>query len=181
MAGGRPRKDYLRDMHGSQWMLHVSDEWRRLDGSSWYVNQNVYPSWRPLKKLIETIDILEKENQGIFGPNGGYSRAMALTSMTWMAGLMSGPLLGGLIVQQGGYFALQCFVGRSHLSLLCFTTLTESGGAALVAGCIAFSFLLFSLRHSRGVKCLDELYLLLYLYLYSYSVSMYSKSYHFLL
>ena len=141
MAGGRPRQDYLRDMHDFQWMLHVSTERRRRDGSSWYVNHNVYPAWRPLTKLIETVDILEKENHGIFGPNGGYSRAMAVVNMTWMAGLMSGPILGGLIVQQGGYFELQCFVGRSHLSLICFSTLTESGGAALIAGCIAFSFL----------------------------------------
>lgn len=66
---------------------------------------------------------------------------MAVTSMTWTAGLMIGPLLGGLIVQQAGYFELQCFIGKSHFSLFYFTILTESGGTALIAGCIASLFL----------------------------------------
>lgn len=43
---------------------------------------------------------------------------MALVSMTWMAGLMGGPLLGGVIVEKAGYFELQCFVGKFPLQSL---------------------------------------------------------------
>lgn len=61
---------------------------------------------------IETIDALEAHQPGIFGPNGGYSRAIAVTSMTWMAGLMTGPLLAEFMVGNFGYFELQCVLGE---------------------------------------------------------------------
>ncbi|KAF3391744.1 hypothetical protein F1880_007445 [Penicillium rolfsii] len=59
-------------------------------------------------QATETIDALESRQPGIFGPNGGYSRAIAVTSMTWMAGLMTGPLLAEFMVGNFGYFGLQC-------------------------------------------------------------------------
>ncbi|KAL3448046.1 major facilitator superfamily domain-containing protein [Aspergillus insuetus] len=61
-----------------------------------------------MMEATETIDFLEARQPGIFGPNGGYSRAIALTSMVWAAGLLSGPLLAGLVVERFGYFELQC-------------------------------------------------------------------------
>jgi hypothetical protein len=67
--------------------------------------------------LIEAIDILEAENPGVFGPNGGYSRALSITNMTWMAGLMTGPLLAQLIIGQFDYFELQCCLGKTYLSV----------------------------------------------------------------
>ncbi|KAJ6136954.1 hypothetical protein N7497_012206 [Penicillium chrysogenum] len=68
-----------------------------------------------MMEATETIDLLETRQPGIFGPHGGYSRAIALTSMTWMAGLLTGPLLAGLVVEQFGYFELQCV-----LAAICF-------------------------------------------------------------
>ncbi|OKO89546.1 hypothetical protein PENSUB_13612 [Penicillium subrubescens] len=66
-------------------------------------------------QATETIDALEVRQPGIFGPNGGYSRAIAVTSMTWMAGLMTGPLLAEFMVGMFGYFELQCCLGELRL------------------------------------------------------------------
>ncbi|KAJ5403170.1 major facilitator superfamily domain-containing protein [Penicillium cosmopolitanum] len=76
-------------------------------------------------QATEAIDILEAENPGVFGPNGGYSRALSITNMTWMAGLMTGPLLAELIIGHFGYFELQCCLG----------------GISIVAGIMTLAFL----------------------------------------
>ncbi|KAJ5117924.1 major facilitator superfamily domain-containing protein [Penicillium atrosanguineum] len=76
-------------------------------------------------QATEAIDILEAENPGVFGPNGGYSRALSITNMTWMAGLMTGPLLAELIIGHFGYFELQCSLG----------------GISFVAGIMTLAFL----------------------------------------
>lgn len=60
----------------------------------------------------ETIDELEALHPGIFGSRGGYSRAMAVTGMAWMTGLLVGPALAGFIAEEFGYFELQCVLGR---------------------------------------------------------------------
>ncbi|EIT82975.1 major facilitator superfamily domain-containing protein [Aspergillus flavus] len=62
-------------------------------------------------QATETIDLLEAHQPGIFGPKGGYSRAIAVTSMTWMTGLLAGPLLAEFVVGNFGYFELQCCLG----------------------------------------------------------------------
>ncbi|KAE8400972.1 major facilitator superfamily domain-containing protein [Aspergillus pseudonomiae] len=76
-------------------------------------------------QATEAVDILEAENPGVFGPNGGYFRALAITNMTWMAGLMTGPLLAELIIGRFAYFELQCCLG----------------GISFVAGIMALVFL----------------------------------------
>ncbi|KAJ5532888.1 hypothetical protein N7494_009440 [Penicillium frequentans] len=85
-------------------------------------------------EATETIDELEAREPGKFGSNGGYSRALALTSMTWMAGLMCGPLLAGFVMETFGYFELQCCLG-----VVSFT-----------AGLVALLFL--NSRRSHAVK-----------------------------
>ncbi|KAJ5197176.1 hypothetical protein N7449_007655 [Penicillium cf. viridicatum] len=55
-----------------------------------------------------TVDELEDLHPGIFGPYGGYSRAVAITNMSWMSGLLVGPILAGFMVERFGYFELQC-------------------------------------------------------------------------
>ncbi|KAJ5470277.1 hypothetical protein N7530_007634 [Penicillium desertorum] len=55
-----------------------------------------------------TVDELEELHPGIFGPYGGYSRAVAVTNMSWMSGLLVGPILAGFMVERFGYFELQC-------------------------------------------------------------------------
>ncbi|KAJ6132224.1 hypothetical protein N7471_007439 [Penicillium samsonianum] len=55
-----------------------------------------------------TVDELEDLHPGIFGPYGGYSRAVAVTNMSWMSGLLVGPILAGFMVERFGYLELQC-------------------------------------------------------------------------
>ncbi|KAJ5352175.1 major facilitator superfamily domain-containing protein [Penicillium brevicompactum] len=76
-------------------------------------------------QATEAIDILEAENPGVSGPNGGYARALSITNTSWMAGLMTGPLLAELITGNFDYFKLQCCLG----------------GISFVAGIMALAFL----------------------------------------
>ncbi|KAL4925395.1 major facilitator superfamily domain-containing protein [Aspergillus undulatus] len=78
-----------------------------------------------MMEAAETIDDLSSSHPGIFGRLGGYSRAIAMTSMVWAAGLFTGPILAGFLVERFGYFELQCF-----LAVACFIT-----------GLLAFLFL----------------------------------------
>ncbi|CDM29354.1 hypothetical protein DTO013E5_5294 [Penicillium roqueforti] len=55
-----------------------------------------------------TVDELEDLHPGVFGPYGGYSRAISITNMSWMSGLLVGPILAGFMVERFGYFELQC-------------------------------------------------------------------------
>ncbi|KAJ9482067.1 hypothetical protein VN97_g11376 [Penicillium thymicola] len=59
-------------------------------------------------EATSTVDELEDLHPGIFGPYGGYSRAVAITNMSWMSGLLVGPILAGFMVERFGYFELQC-------------------------------------------------------------------------
>lgn len=63
-----------------------------------------------------TVDELEDLHPGIFGPYGGYSRAVAITNMSWMSGLLVGPILAGFVVERFGYFELQCVLGKLFMS-----------------------------------------------------------------
>jgi MFS family permease len=65
-----------------------------------------------LKVITETVDELEDQSPGIFGPYGGYSRAVAITNMSWMSGLLVGPILAGFMVEKFGYLELQCVLGK---------------------------------------------------------------------
>lgn len=44
---------------------------------------------------LDVVDELETSNPGIFGPHGGYSRACAISSMSWMLGMLLGPIISG--------------------------------------------------------------------------------------
>ncbi|KAI9370351.1 MFS general substrate transporter [Aspergillus egyptiacus] len=62
-------------------------------------------------EATEAVDQLEESHPGIFGVHGGYSRAVAITSMSWTMGLFIGPILGGFMVERFGYFELQAVLG----------------------------------------------------------------------
>ncbi|RHZ45547.1 putative MFS multidrug transporter [Aspergillus thermomutatus] len=53
-----------------------------------------------------TVDEIEKRHPGIFGPNGGYSRAMSICSMSWTIGAFFGPILSGYMAEQIGYYEM---------------------------------------------------------------------------
>ncbi|KAE8365913.1 MFS general substrate transporter [Aspergillus caelatus] len=72
-----------------------------------------------------TVDELESKHPGIFGPNGGYSRAYSLSNISFTMGLLVGPLLSGSLTDAFGYYymnsALACIC--VVLSLLTITFL----------------------------------------------------------
>ncbi|KAJ5360542.1 hypothetical protein N7517_009733 [Penicillium concentricum] len=66
-------------------------------------------------EATKTVDELETLHPGIFGPYGGYSRAVATTNMSWMSGLLVGPILAGFMVERFGYLNLQCVLAVTSL------------------------------------------------------------------
>ncbi|XRM49191.1 hypothetical protein ABZX51_012070 [Aspergillus tubingensis] len=57
-----------------------------------------------------TIDEVEAKHPGIFGPNGGYSRALSVASMGWTLGAFIGPIISGYIAEQVGYYEMSCVI-----------------------------------------------------------------------
>ncbi|EAL87177.1 MFS multidrug transporter, putative [Aspergillus fumigatus Af293] len=49
-----------------------------------------------------TIDEIEHRHPGIFGPHGGYSRAMSICSQSWTIGAFFGPILSGYMAEHIG-------------------------------------------------------------------------------
>ncbi|RAL09380.1 vesicular amine transporter [Aspergillus homomorphus CBS 101889] len=58
-----------------------------------------------------TIDELESRHPGIFGPNGGHSRAQSIAWMGWTVGMFLGPIVSGLLVDRIGYLDLHFIFG----------------------------------------------------------------------
>ncbi|KAB8078487.1 major facilitator superfamily domain-containing protein [Aspergillus leporis] len=61
-----------------------------------------------------SVDEIEAKHPGIFGANGGYSRALSLVSMSWTLGAFIGPILSGYVTEQVGYYEMNCII-----ALLC--------------------------------------------------------------
>lgn len=70
--------------------------------SHWEVDHNDIP---------EAVDEIEGKNPGIFGPNGGYSRAISVSSISWTMGMFVGPILSGYGTEQIGYYEMNCVLG----------------------------------------------------------------------
>lgn len=97
--------------------------------------------------LSEAVDELEAERPGIFGPNGGYSRALSITSMSWTLGMFIGPIVSGYLVEKLGYYEMSCVLGalypplksrtRIHLLGNCSVTMST---AAMCAVCAFVAF-----------------------------------------
>ncbi|KAK1145686.1 hypothetical protein N8T08_003922 [Aspergillus melleus] len=61
-----------------------------------------------------TVDEIEAKHPGIFGPHGGYSRALSIASMSWTLGSFVGPILSGWLAERFGYYEMNC-----ALAVLC--------------------------------------------------------------
>ncbi|GAD99012.1 AMP dependent ligase, putative [Paecilomyces variotii No. 5] len=106
-------------------------------------------------EATETIDILEAREPGKFGSNGGYSRAIAVTSMTWMAGLMTGPFLAQFVIESYGYFELQCFL-EHFLGQQNARTFAKSLYSSQNAGVIDLSHYWQSEQKTMGMQPVKE-------------------------
>ncbi|KAL4996709.1 major facilitator superfamily domain-containing protein [Aspergillus recurvatus] len=59
-------------------------------------------------EATETVDKIESRSPGIFGPHGGYSRAVSVTTISWMTGSLVAPIVAGFVVEKYGYLEFQC-------------------------------------------------------------------------
>lgn len=60
----------------------------------------------------EAIDDIQTRHPGIFGPHGGYSRAISICSMGWTIGAFLGPILSGYLVETIGYYEMTGVIGK---------------------------------------------------------------------
>lgn len=81
-----------------------------------------------MMEATQAVDEIEGENPGIFGPNGGYSRAISVSSISWTMGMFVGPILSGYGTEQIGYYGMNCLLaGMCGLcSLTAFWNLKSS-------------------------------------------------------
>ncbi|CEJ58359.1 hypothetical protein PMG11_07018 [Penicillium brasilianum] len=68
-------------------------------------------------EAMGAIHRIELESPGIFGPNGGYARAAALSGMCFTVGLLIGPLLSGTLIEGFGWLEM-----NSVLGIICVLT-----------------------------------------------------------
>ncbi|KAJ5400078.1 hypothetical protein N7465_010567 [Penicillium sp. CMV-2018d] len=64
-----------------------------------------------MMEATQAVDEIEGKNPGIFGPNGGYSRAISVSSISWTLGMFVGPILSGYGTEQIGYYGMNCVLG----------------------------------------------------------------------
>ena len=57
------------------------------------------------------IKDIESKNPGIFGPKGGLSRGLSMSSMSWTMGCLLGPVISGFLVESVGYYKMNCVLG----------------------------------------------------------------------
>lgn len=55
---------------------------------------------------------LEAEHPGVFGPNGGNSRAFSMTNISWKSGMLLGPLISGALTESVGYYYMNLIFGK---------------------------------------------------------------------
>ncbi|KAL4913962.1 major facilitator superfamily domain-containing protein [Aspergillus aurantiobrunneus] len=82
-------------------------------------------------EATEAVDTLEERHPSIFGIHGGYSRAVAVTSMSWTMGLLIGPILGGFMVERFSYFELQSVLATISIACGIVAALYLSPGPTL--------------------------------------------------
>lgn len=85
------------------------------DGRGLHLPDCDIPKYNTKRKTSDVVREIENRNPGLFGPNGGYSRAYSLTNLSWNIGLLAGTLLSGSLVQAIGYYYMNFTLGeRMH-------------------------------------------------------------------
>ena len=84
--------------HDSKAMLALLCSLTLLLGIS--LNMILTPSW---SDASYTVDEIMTNEPGIFGTKGAYAQAFGLMNMAYATGSLVGPLLGGFLVERGGW------------------------------------------------------------------------------
>ncbi|KAJ5170965.1 uncharacterized protein N7500_003748 [Penicillium coprophilum] len=79
-----------------------------------------------MMEATQAVDEIQAETPGIFGPNGGYSRAISVSSISWTLGMFVGPILSGYGTEKIGYYGMNCvLVASGDMRTLFFHRLLE--------------------------------------------------------
>ncbi|KAF4185604.1 hypothetical protein CNMCM7927_006422 [Aspergillus lentulus] len=68
-------------------------------------------------EMTNVVTELQETQPGIFGPNGGYSRAFSLTNMSWTFSMFIGPILSGALTETVGYYYMNIWLDSRALPL----------------------------------------------------------------
>lgn len=82
---------------------------------------------------------MELESPGIFGPQGGHSRAVLISRMSWTLGAFVGPILSGFLTETAGYYEMNCALGKSSF-FLHWDASMRIGSNHRQPGCASFAF-----------------------------------------
>lgn len=87
-----------------QWKQHVCTP-SQLDLSP-DTQTNAFPA---------AVDEIQSEQPGVFGPSGGYARALSMSSVAWTLGKFLGPIVSGFLSQGAGYYDMCSAFGESRV------------------------------------------------------------------
>ncbi|KAL4959266.1 MFS general substrate transporter [Aspergillus stella-maris] len=126
------------------WLLgvpgHMSFEWAtdRQAGEAIYITTLVgIGICRTLILGFGGVEVMRGANKlsaeipGIFGASDGYSRAFAMSNISWKLGMFLGPLLSGLLTESVGYYMMNVVL-ESHNPLTWFQHLSMSEREVIV-------------------------------------------------
>ncbi|KAL4957078.1 MFS general substrate transporter [Aspergillus filifer] len=82
-------------------------------------------------EVMRGANKLSAEIPGIFGAGDGYSRAFAMSNISWKLGMFLGPLLSGFLTESVGYYTMNVVLGEHphrHLSMAGREVIALAGG-----------------------------------------------------
>lgn len=60
---------------------------------------------------VVAVDEIQTSHPGIFGPQGGHSRAVGIANMSWTLGIFFGPIISGPLADHVGYLEMNSVLG----------------------------------------------------------------------
>lgn len=111
-------------------------EWCGNHGSYEYVSASLFPT--NYLTCTVAVDEIETKHPGIFGVNGGYSRALSISSMGWTLGSFIGPILSGFLTEQVGYSEMTTVLGMFRTRWVSWMVLMFAAVISLISSINAY-------------------------------------------
>lgn len=80
------------------------------------------------------VDEIQTSHPGIFGPQGGHSRAVGIANMSWTLGIFFGPIISGPLADHVGYLEMNSVLGMYFFPLAprCLSALGTNNNRAAI-------------------------------------------------
>ncbi|KAJ5143435.1 uncharacterized protein N7515_002222 [Penicillium bovifimosum] len=78
-----------------------------------------------MMEATQAVDEIQEKYPGIFGPNGGYSRAISVSSISWTSGMFVGPIIAGYGTETVGFYGINCVLGLGDVRAMFFHRVLE--------------------------------------------------------